>query len=279
MAFLSAIGLMAFASVTEASAGPEELAAANINASQPTATAEELQGRALTLSDPRRPYTRFGRQWENVEDRYPGGNREVAWNDDFRLRQECKYHDDCEVNYLCTLVEIHDNYSQAHIGISFRCVKLDGFGPKFIQHNHYAIPILATAGFTHILLWISAISDRPGLARNSSFRRKNTPGDLVKLGAMILQIVSIGLLYADRFMGAGELSHMQPVADGLFVFSLLGYLYGEKAASKERKVNILAAKANVVVAILSLIPFSIFSIFANTGFLIYRSPKQTVVER
>jgi len=245
MAFLSAIGLMAFASVTEASAGPEELAPALVD--KPTESARKLLGRA-------------------------------EWN--YSVLDECSTDEDCvsDEGRYCESVPIEDSLNKL-VGASKRCVNMFDKFLILIQENHYGIPTLANMLAATLVHWVNAFGDLPTLKSNSGLERRNTPGDIVKLVAMFMQFVSMFIAISEKNTSAEKLTSWRFAATALWFWSLFGYLYGVKAASKLRKVNILAAKVNVVVAGFSSLTSFILIWLAQSDVLLFYQTEEEVFTR
>jgi len=226
MAFSSAIQLMAFASVTQASSGAE--GPANALFDKPTASATVPQRRILNYSQ----YIYNALPWNSSQD---------SCEDDYQ----------CRVGYVCNLVDIYTLPENAPPGAMWtsstsyqarRCDGVDGI-EGFLQNYNWGFSILGTYVMSSVSLLVAFLSGLPS---------RWTRGDYSTLSAILLQFGSTA--YGIYDVKSRREFHDLRVSAVPFLLSYPFLFFGIKSASRQRVMKMKATKFMIGMAFFTLIP-------------------------
>lgn len=234
MAFSSAIQLMAFASVTQASAGAE--GPANALFDKPTASATAPQRRIL-----------YGENDSYYYDEVQGHNED-----------QCHYpHTSygCPVGFMCEAVDIVlERKKFGGWRSDYRALRCDGVPgiSGFLENYNWAFPILGTFAMSTVSLLGAFLSGLPS---------RWTRGDYSTLSAILLQLggTAMGII---NVKARGRYHDLREAAIPFLVsYPLL--FFGIKSASRQRVMKMKATKFMIGMAFFTLIPGFCFGYLAN----------------
>lgn len=269
MAFTSAIQLMAFASVTQASAGAE--GPANALLDKPTASATVPQRRILNYyPDYRRNYgNRSGRvgeqQWYNGRQIYDqsGGTYILNGRPFSEHQSSCEFNSDCGFIYQCKNVEIYrfeEAYGEMTTSYTARrCEGRHGF-EGVLQNHNWGLPLLVTflmSSVTHLVAFLSGLPSRW------------TRGDYSTLSAILLQLGSTAYGFYDVIRHKDR--HDLRVSAVALLVSYPFLLLGIRSASKQRVMRMTTTKIMIGMAFFILIPGLFFGNLAISHIKLFGS--------
>jgi len=237
MAFSSAIQLMAFASVTQASAGAE--GPANALFDKPTASATAPQRRIL-----------YG-------DYY-------YYNDDDVLDRDqgtCKDSYECAVGFLCKAVDIHEREEDGYYTTRSKAMRCDGVHgiQGFLQNYNWGFSVLGTFVMSSVSLLGAFLSGLPS---------RWTRGDYSTLSAILLQFGSTALGIYD--VATNRQYHDLRISAIPFLLSYPFLFFGIKSASRQRVMKMKATKFMIGMAFFTLIPGFCFGYLAYANIEVFQ---------